>query len=256
MTKTPGLPRMAGFIREHLARADTWLTGGEICNAAVAAGYERTSVYAVISKEFAAGHIVRRARLDHGPGFEYSSAETPAPADAIAAPLERRAIRLVPMPAGEYVGPAVEAPLTSGTFGTRCAPPNRAAGRIEDALAAVLAGSGGHTLDEVLAAVPNGWSRTDVLSGLADGVIGGWIAARVGEERQRYQLLAAPPAVRHDPLVDEFKKYRLRERCEAMEADLTAALREVREYDAPPELVQSLVELRRCASRTVRALSA
>ncbi|MFC3716833.1 hypothetical protein ACFONC_11790 [Luteimonas soli] len=135
-------------------------------------------------------------------------------------------------------------------------PANRAQGRIEDVLAAVLDKHDARMLDQILPDVPNGWSRLDVISGIADGVLAGWIRARRNGARDAYLLLRDPPPVRHNPQVERFKAHRLVEQCRMLDADTRDALVAAREYDAPAELVRALVDLRRAAVRTLQQLEA
>ncbi len=213
------------------------------------------SAASILSEKRAKGFVLRRGKY---PRFEYRLNPDPPP---LGKPGRKTGWKLwlpapTPIPA-HAVMPSPEQHTPPASLGTVCrvpTPQNRAQGRIEDAVAAVLDRTITHSLNEVLAVMPVGWSRAEVIGALADGVIEGWVGTGQARGRQFYTLRKPPPTVRVDPLAEKFKAIKLRERCQALDTDLTDALRDAREFDAPTELVHALVELRRCAHRTALAL--
>lgn len=105
-------------------------------------------------------------------------------------------------------------------------PQNRAQGRIEDALAAILDPHEQRTLNELLERLPQGWSRAEAVSALADGVLDTWIGANGAAFQTRYWLRSPPPPLRADPLAERFNAMRLRARLEGIDRDLSELLQE------------------------------
>lgn len=150
------------------------------------------------------------------------------------------------------------APPFAASLGTVCrvtAPANKSEGSIEEALHAILDLDELLTLDELLVALPSGWSRTEALSALCDGVHGNWIASSNREGRTYYRLAGRPPQKRSDPLVlgvaslaavpvalPPVSTANFRERIDFMRMNLRGLLADACSEDVPCVLLQHLAE--------------
>ena len=125
-------------------------------------------------------------------------------------------------------------------------PLNPSQGRVEDAIASALSGGQHLALAELLDVLPRGWSRADLVGALTDGLLDGWIVSTSNDARVRYALMRWPPPIHADPLVAKFKAVRMQERLAVIEVELSTALGEAREFELTEDLLQTLVQARRC----------
>jgi hypothetical protein len=125
------------------------------------------------------GHVEKRGERG---SYEYRAvrAGTPVQAAADAAP---------PSPATQE--PASLAPGL-GQVVHRAVPENQAQGTIGQALRILLDGEEGMTLDEILEALPIGWSRAQALSGLHEAANDGWLRVDRATGVSRYLLIDGP----------------------------------------------------------------
>lgn len=185
----------------------------------------------ILSQKTQAGILLRRGEFRR---YEYRLNPSPPPARKRG----RRATRAralppppAPKPAAEVHVPATMPaqhvpPASLGLVCASTAPANPAQGRIEDALASVLSG-GPLLLEDILAALPAGWSRADAIGALGEAVIDRWIVGQGPRDNVRYCLLGAPPPPRADPLADRFQITRARARVEQIDSELAALICDV-----------------------------
>lgn len=141
--------------------------------------------------------------------------------------VEPEATGAVPPPVAKAVK-APPAPEFAPALGTRCTvlPDNPSQGTIAQALRAVLAADVAMPLNEVFLAVPLGWSRTEVLSGLKEAALDGWVNYGV----DGWQLAGDPPETRaEDPLavarIPNHAQHRLQELSGGVSEQLSDAVR-------------------------------
>lgn len=106
----------------------------------------------------------------------------------------------------------------SASLGLVCGttPQNPAQGSIEQALAGVMVMRKLYTLANILAAVPDGWSRAQAVSALTEGVLEGWIGSMQAHGRGYFQRIADPPPPPHDELAERFRAARVRARMQTI----------------------------------------
>lgn len=205
-----------------------WMTCGQLIDA-VHESY-RAGVAPILNQKTRAGFLLRRGEYHR---YEYRLNPNPPPARKSHRSAPRLLVRPpqapAPKPAAEVHVPATMPaqhvpPASLGLVCASTAPANPAQGRIEEVLADALDRHEAKSLDQVLAAVPNGWSRIDVISGLADGVLEGWIGPLTDNKPQTFLLRRKPPARRVDPLAVTSSAARFHRRIREIEASLSQLL--------------------------------
>lgn len=219
-------------IYSALARAAAPMTCAKVISA-VGSRAKRSGIDNALSVGVSEGHIVRTGQFR-----DYSYSLAASVAQLLTRHQAAEEDDAAPLASGVSAAAEDASPLAA-SLRTVCsrAPANRTKGTIAQALRVVLCADVAMPLDELFMALPMGWSRTDAISGLREGVLDGWIG-RMGDG---YHLLGDPPEERaDDPLSVVRIPHQSRHHLEEIGAGLHALLSDAVRERRNPALLRAL----------------